>query len=297
MNNFKETEEADHWWESGPVFSTTDKRADTITLAPGQPVGRFTLGTAIDIVWLALVWAALIYLGFARMFEHEVVPSIAKMAHSWWWITLIVVFVILMVISSFGVFDDADRSFTKGSVAFGFVFNAASAGIFIAGLLHFLSVNSYVQSLPEWSAETRFLHPMIMLVITVVALTCFVISLILLPSAVRRAKKRQEMIIHIRETGQSYTGVLKQITFCKDWVGGNPMFHVQVQYETPDGTLSLQAAMTTSSHRVPLEGSPVKVLIDEDGNTLIEPDPERPLTFDPNTDEYRQPSGDGGGGS
>ena len=157
MNDFKKTEEADRWWELGPVFSTADKRADTTALAPGQPVGRFTLGTAIDTVWLVFVWAALFYLGLPRMFDNEMVPSTAEMARSWWWITLIVVFVILMFISTIGVFDDTERSFNKTSVASGHVFNAASAGIF--RLSHFLSVHRCVQSIPEWSEEaTHFLR-------------------------------------------------------------------------------------------------------------------------------------------
>jgi hypothetical protein len=298
ISNFHDTEETnvENWWEMGPVFSTMDKKADTTTLAPGQPVGRFTLRAVVDTIWLIFVWAALFYLGLPRMLFDEVAPSTEELANTWWWITLIVIFVILMFISTIGVYDDTQREFTKTSLAFGHVFLAATAGFSIASLLHLFMVDHYLQTVSDWPAKDHP-DPFVLPVLSMFSLIGFFIGLVLFPFAVRRAKKRQQLITHIRQAGKHYTGILKQITFCNEWLGGQPLFRVQVDYETPEGVQILQAAMTTSNHRVPLEGSPVKVLVDENGNTLIEPDPEHALTFDPNSDEYRQPSGDGGGGS
>lgn len=292
LNKSEETE-TDVWWESGPVFSTKNRGSNITTISPGQSVGRFTLGLGAAAVWSAAVWAALAYLAFPRMLEHEVVPSIAEAAKQWWWVFLIAALVILMFGSTTWLYDETERRFGQQTTAFALAGSAASAGIAAAGVLHLVLVSNYLQSQPAEVEAWKLPDATIVLIFTVAALLFFAVGLLCLPFVIWRARRQQRMIVRIRQTGRRYQGELTQVAFRNEWIAGRPQFRVQVRYDTPDGSRLVQAAMATSSERVPLGGSPVIVLVDARGDTLIEPDPERPLAFDPQSERYHEPSGGG----
>jgi hypothetical protein len=62
-----------------------------------------------------------------------------------------------------------------------------------------------------------------------------------------------------------------------------------VTYPDHGGNQTLVVTMQTTPRRVPVEGSSVLVEHDADGRMRVQPDPDRPMVFDPETAEYEDP--------
>lgn len=114
--------------------------------------------------------------------------------------------------------------------------------------------------------------------------------------------RTQRRIAAIRDTGTRHAGRLEELDFRHSRIGDLSQCSVRVGFEPPEGTRIVAARMEADPERVPLEGEPLLVFVATTRRRrrpreriLIEPDPDRPLCFDPDSRRYTVAT-DGGGG-
>ncbi|WP_035748262.1 hypothetical protein [Glycomyces sp. NRRL B-16210] len=292
-----ETAQPEHWWEAGPIFSTTDRSSKITTIAPGEEIGRFTPGIAVMALLTAASWTGLAFMGYPRLIgADEVSPAFDEPASHWWWIALTVLGVVLMFPTTGGLYGALRKRFRQQSAGLTVCFTAASLGFVVAGLIHLRLTVRYLDSLPPEAPSSERPGTTFLLVLTGLALIVFVGGAVRTPFLLFRIRRRQRSIVELRRSGFRYAGEVAGTEFDRRWVDRWPQFKVTIRYEGPNPENTFDAVMTTQSHRVPLPGYPVVVSVGEQGTTLVEPDPERPGEFDRDYDQYVEPSGDGGGG-
>ncbi|SDC96408.1 hypothetical protein [Glycomyces harbinensis] len=280
----------DEWWTSGPVFSTTDQGSKITTIAPGAPLGTLTPKLAAGAALTCATWAGLAFAVIPRtMGSGNVVPWVDEAAHSWWWIALSVVGIIGLVSAAPSFYGTLVRRFGQQTFGFGCSVAIAAAGFLAAGLVHLRMIAVYRASTPSAAGP----DDTIVLIVTAVACAILATGLVWLPFAFFRARRRQRRIIGLRETGTRFAGEVDSLEFKNQWISGRPQFDATIRYALDAETRTIRAAMATVSDRVPLPGFPVRVMVG-DGAALVEPDLDRPAAFDPDTDQYTQPSGGGG---
>ncbi|THV23558.1 hypothetical protein [Glycomyces paridis] len=284
------------WWESGPVFSTTDRGSKITTIAPGKRAGRFTTGLTIGTVFTALVWTGLAFLGYPRIFRAvHTAPAIEEMAATWWWLVLAVLAVLFMLLANLGLYGAVEERFGQQSAGFTVCVAAAGFGCFVGGALHLRLLASAIAAMPPSTPSWDRPDGVVLLLFTGSGLFGFLGAGLAAPFVLLRASRRQRTILRLRESAHRYPGQVVATDFRKQWIAGRPQFKVVIEYETPHLRGRFDTAMATQSDRVPLPGFPVLVSVGDASETLVEPDPDRPGAFDPDNSRYQQSSGGGGG--
>lgn len=293
-------EQARHgrWWESGPIFSTTDRGSRITTVAPGERVGRFTPGLFAGTVLTAAAWTGLAFVGYPRLLGRGITaPGIEELASNWWWIGVTAVGVVLMFAATTGLYGAVAKRLRQQSAAFALCVTAAGFGCFAAGVLHLRILAKHLESLPADTPSWERPDAVILLLFTGIGLVAFVGGALWTPFLFLTAQRRQRAILRLRQSGHRYVGEVAATEFKNLWINGWPQFEVAIRYEAAHVRDTFDAVMSTRSHRVPLPGFPVVIRVGAKGATLVEPDPDRPGAFDKDYDRYIEPSGGGGGGA
>lgn len=294
------------WWELGPVFSTTHRGARIISLRPGALPGRFTANMLLRALLTAVAWSAGAYLVLPRILTSHVAPFAEEMTRHWWYWVIVIIGIVMLVFfgGAFGLSKRVLQSFGQQSVAMFPVGIAVTFGFFIAGCLHLRHIADYRTDNAEHMKQYELPDSTVLWIFTTAAGVACLFGLVLLPLVLHRTARMQHEIARIRAVGDRYEGKLTQIDFRNGQIDDKSQFTVVVGYETPEGPMQLKAHMATLSTRVPLLNAPVAVFVASGAGpklgrkrgrgTLIEPDPARRITFDPDSEQYVVRA-DGGG--
>ncbi|WP_030154729.1 hypothetical protein [Glycomyces sp. NRRL B-16210] len=278
-----------HWWERGPVFSTTDRGRKITVLAPGERPGRLTAGLAALFATAAAAWTALAYLGLAWLpgvLTSQ--PGLGERPTTWWWIVLFVLSLKAVGLSSWGLHALVRRRFGQRSFAKSVVATAGTFGFTAGAALH---VAGYAATLADGERFRGERVPDLLVLIAVLALLLLAVRLLWLVFALLRVKSRQRLIHRLRAKGRRFDGEVESTDFHRKWSDERPQFDVMIRYEADGVGRAFRAAMITSFDRVPLPGFPVRIMVDERSATLVEPDVERSgYEFDSDWAHYAKPS-------
>ncbi|MCD0447224.1 hypothetical protein LO763_26770 [Glycomyces sp. A-F 0318] len=282
----------DHWWELGPVFSTTDRGAGITSLAPGRAPGRFTPPLLAALAGTALLWTAVSYLGLAELPGMDASrPGLHDRARTWWWIGLIVVALAAAGSARLRLVTLTRVQFGRQSVARGLAFAAGALGITAGAALH---LAGYASTLADGERFFGERAPVLLMLVTAPVLIALVVGMVHAPSALWRARRRQRLIQRLRDTGRRFDGEVESTRFRRRWAEHKPLFDVVIRYEHAGSRRTFSTAMATNADRVPLPGFPVRIMVDERSATLVEPDVDRPgHAFETGGTAYVKPSDSG----
>ncbi|WP_436699902.1 hypothetical protein [Nocardioides sp. BYT-33-1] len=257
--------------ETFPVLSTLDRRAGRMTqLLPGRPVGRFTGRLWTWTLSTVVVWA----LAFS-------VPCAAFLGlapgslGSPWAILPGLVLAYLVLSSTLGLGEQVRAAFGQVRLP-GLLVTTIVTGSFALTALGWL-VASYADE-PEPAFElsniatSTSLPRELLALLACAALAWALLAAARLVSAFRHARSRQATIERLRRHGTRHHGVLTEREFGGSWLYDKPAFTIRVAYDDQGGERVVRAFMRTLPAQVPVLGSPVVVLTDEDGTVHVELD-------------------------
>ncbi|AKS34683.1 hypothetical protein [Mycolicibacterium goodii] len=133
--------------------------------------------------------------------------------------------------------------------------------------------------------------------ISLLAAGCGVIAAIVALSAWRGIgyiNKRHAWISWMQQYGTRTPGLLRNVEFLRNWIDGNPVFTVVVEFSTEHGAQRVTASMVTTTRRVPRAGTAMVVTRrpgDTGADVLIDLDHTAQPQFDRDHAKYTQPSG------
>lgn len=292
------------WWIDGPIFSTEHKGSGITTLRPGAQPGRFTTSMIARLLFTFLFWIGLAFLALPRIVDPIAAPAVEDLATHWWWWVIVILAVVLMVVlgPTFGFTKRAMAQY--GQLGLPAVVTAAviTTAFFIALLIHLAIDIDYIRHAPPTVEYSELPDAEILLILLGVAAVGTLALLIALPFSILFAVRTQRRIAAIRKTGIRYAGRLEHLDFRHSRISHLSQFSVRVSFETPEGRRVVTAQMEADPERVPLEGEPLLVIVStihgrrgSRERMLIEPDPVRPMRFDPDNGKYVV-TADGGGG-
>ena len=283
------------WWIDGPIFSTEHRGSSITSLRPGAGPGRFTASMVARLSFTFVFWIGLAFLALPRIVEPIAAPAVEELATHWWWWVIVILAVVMMVAlgPTFGFTRRARAQYGQlglPAVATAFVIAAA---FFIALLIHLAIDIDYIRHAPPTVEYWELPDTEILLILLVVAAVSTLGLLIALPFSIRFAVMTQRTIVAIRTNGEHYAGRLEHVDFRHSRIGHLSQFSVRVSFDTPEGPRVVTAQMEADPERVPLEGEPLLVIVSTirgrrgpREQILIEPDPDRPLRFDPDSGKY-----------
>ncbi|WP_067200723.1 hypothetical protein [Microbacterium sp. XT11] len=292
------------WWIDGPIFSTAHSGSSITSLRPGARPGRFTASMIARLSFAFLFWIGFAFLALPRIVDPIAAPAVEALATQWWWYVVVVLAVISMVVlgPTFGFTRRATAQYGQlglPAVAAALVITAA---VFIALLLHLAIGIDYIRHAPPTVEYWELPDTGILLIFLAVAGVGALGLLVALPFSIRFAVKTQRTIVAIRRTGTRYAGRLEHLDFRHRRISHLSQFSVRVSFGTPDAPRVVTAQMQADPERVPLVGEPLLVIVStipgrrgSREQILIEPDPDRPMRFDPDSGKYVV-TADGGGG-
>jgi len=293
------------WWVDGPIFSTDHKGSNITTLRPGARLGRFTTSMTLRLSFTFVFWVELAFLAVPRIVDPIASPFSKDLGTHWWFYALVVVAVIAMV--TFGPTFGFTRRAMKQYGQLGLPAVVAALVIteaFVVALLILLALDIHaIQTAPPSVEYWELPDLEILLIFLIIGAVGTLALLIALPFSIAFAVRTQRRVATIRDTGTRYAGTLEEIEFRHGRISTLSQFTVRVGFETPTGHRVLHAHMEAEPERVPLPGEPVLVRVatmpERGGGTreriLIEPDPDHPMRFDPDSAKYVV-TADGGGG-
>lgn len=291
------------WWIDGPIFSTEHKGSSITTLRPGAQPGRFTASMIARLSFTFLFWIGLAFLALPRIVDPIAAPAVEDLATHWWWWVIVILAVVLMVARpTFGFTRRATAQYGQLGLPVLAAAVVITAAFFIALLIH-LAINiDYIRHAPPTVEYWELPDIEILLIFLGIAAVGTLGLLVALPFSIRFAVRTQRTIVAIRTTGSRYAGRLEGLDFRRGRISHLSQFSVRVSFETPEGRRVVTAQMEADPERVPLKGEPLLVIVStvrgrraSRERILIEPDPDRPMRFDPDSGKYVV-TADGGGG-
>lgn len=292
------------WWIDGPIFSTEHKGSSITTLRPGAQPGRFTASMIARLSFTFLFWTGLAFLALPRIVDPIAAPAVEDLATHWWWWVIVILAVVLMVVlgPTFGFTRRAMAQYGQLGLPAVTAAVVITAAFFIALLIHLAIDIDYIRHAPPTVEYWELPDTEILLILLGLAAVGTLGLLVALPLSIRFAVKTQRTIVAIRTTGTRYAGRLERLDFRHGRISHLSQFSVRVSFETPEGRRVVTAQMEADPERVPLEGEPLLVIVStirgrrgSREQILIEPDPDRPMRFDPDSGKYVV-TADGGGG-
>lgn len=292
------------WWIDGPIFSTEHRGSSITSLRPGAQPGRFTASMIARLSFTFFFWIGLAFLALPRIVVPIAAPAVEDLATHWGWWVIVVLAVVLMVVLG-PTFGFTKRGMAQyGQLGLPAVVTAAviTTAFFIALLIHLAIDIDYIRHAPPTVEYWELPDTEILLIFLGVAAVGALGLLIALPFSIRFAVRTQRRIVAIRTTGTRYAGRLEHLDFRHSRISHLSQFSVRVGFETREGTRVVTAQMEADPERVPLEGEPLLVIVStfrgrrgSRERILIEPDPDRPMRFNPDGGKYVV-TADGGGG-
>lgn len=288
------------WAREGPVFSTTHRDSLITILPPGNEPGRVTAALVGVAALAAAAWAAMSYLGLASLLSiGSGWPDLNAHATTWWWITLAVLSLHATGLATWRLHRRVLERFGRRRFVRWVRVTCASLGLAVGAALVLIGYGALDGEAPTvaavldgegfWSQTPVFL----LLVVAVPAGAVAVVGLCWSPFSMRLVRRRQRLIERLRASELRFDGEVESTSFRRRWDDGFPQFDAVIRYEAGGVRRTFSAAMTTSAGRVPLPGFPVRIMVDEQSATLVEPDDVRPgYDFDPAAAKYVEPSGD-----
>jgi len=292
------------WWTDGPIFSTEHKGSSITTLRPGAQPGRFTGSMIARLSFTFLFWIGLAFLALPRIVDPIAAPAVEDLATHWWWWVIVILAVVVMVVlgPTFGFTRRAMAQYGQLGLPAVTAAVVITAAFFIALLIHLAIDIDYIRHAPSTVEYWELPDTEILLILLGLAAMGTLGLLVALPFSIRFAVKTQRTIVAIRTTGTRYAGRLEHLDFRHGRISHLSQFSVRVGFETPEGPRVVAAQMEADPERVPLEGEPLLVIVSTTHGRrgsreriLIEPDPDRPMRFDPDSGKYVV-TADGGGG-
>lgn len=292
------------WWVDGPIFSTSHHGSSITSLRPGAEPGRFTGSMIARLAFTFLFWVGLAFLALPRVVSPIATPAVEDLVTRWWWYVVMVLAVVSMVVlgPTFGFTRRARAQYGQlglPAVTAAFVITTA---FFIALLIHLAIAVDDIRHAPPTVEYWELPDTGILLIFLGVAAVGALGFLIALPFSVRFAVKTQRTIAAVRRTGTRYAGRLEHLDFQHAQISHLSQFSVRVSFGTSDAPRVVTAHMAADPKRVPLVGEPLLVIVSTIAGRrgpreqiLIEPDPDRPMRFDPDSGKYIV-AADGGGG-
>lgn len=256
------------WEDTLPHFSVTEK-GDRITAAPLDAEGVFGLvATLTFVAWVPVsVGSALFFDGASR-----------GDVTSWHYVVVIFYSFLPMLLTDLTVDEGRDRfgrRSTARSVAAIPMFTGLAVGFLIAWVWTGGSRGGWVGA------------------VTALCAAAAVAATVAAWWRIGYTRRRQVWMASLRRDGQRVPGLLREVTFLRQWADSNPLFRVVVEYTGSTGPQVVTANMVTTTRRVPRPGVPVLVTYssqDPAAEPLIELDHTADLQFDPDHAEYTQPS-------
>lgn len=277
--------EEDLWKTDDPVFSVRGRRSAPLVIVADPAVRRFDGRLLLLVLLSTAAWATLfmLWLPTGPLPTSGFDPASIERADEPWWMPVLAGAVLLMAGSSWMVSTHARELFRETSIGFRLCLVAAGTGLLLGGAAHLPAAVT-----PEEPGVTPWMFTLAGLVIAAV-------SAVLVPARFRRIRNHAALITRLEARGTRHLGVIRSVDSRSGTELGRPRFRrVVIDYTDETGTHTLLAAMVALPTRVPLPGSPVLVLSGTAAETHVTVDPDRPMTFDPDDDRYREAS-DGGG--
>lgn len=291
------------WWVDGPIFSVEHKGSSITTLRPGARAGRFTASMAARLCFTFFFWIGFAFLALPRIVDPIASPTVEHLpAHWWWWLIVILAVLMMFVLGpTFGFTRRAREQYGQLGLPAVITALVITAAFFIALLLHLAIGIHDIDHAPPTATPGELPDTELLLILLGIAAAGTLGLLILLPFSLAFAMTTQRRIVTTRTTGTRYAAHLEQLDFQHARIGALSQFSVRVRFETPEGSRAVTAHMEATPERVPLEGEPLLVIVSaapgprSRERILIEPDPDRPMRFDPDHGKYVVVA-DGGGG-
>ncbi|MGW8484481.1 hypothetical protein ACWGJP_15225 [Microbacterium sp. NPDC055903] len=267
------------WRSDQPVFSVRVTRRDPVVILPDTDVGRFD-GRLIAVTALAVVaWGAIFFLSLPTALLPSVwfPAAIVERAEMPWRLPALILSVVVMMFAVWQTNGRARAAFRENSIGFRLCIVAAGLGLMLGSVL----------LLPAMAAAVLALAGLVLA-------ACIGLSI---PLRVARVRARARAIERLMTTGERSPGVIQFVDSRSGTELGRPRFRrVEIEYRRAEDPAprTLLAAMAATPTRVPLPGSAVLVLTGADGAAHVIPDPDHPMSFDPDDDRYRE-ANDGGG--
>lgn len=279
--------------ETMPIISTTAKGARMTRLAAGQHPGRLDAGLVLRILLCAVTWAAAASVPYVALLGMAPTSQVGQALGSPWAVVAALVLLYLAILQATIIHARAASAFGQRRIA-GLLSTLAITGGLGLGALGWMLISFTVRPLPPFDLDhiatsseiPRELGVVIGGVFAVWALLTFV----RIPRALGDAQSQQRTLERLRATGSRHDGVLSAVTFDNLWVYDEPYFTLRVTYEEDGRTRTIPAWMRTSADRVPIVGTRVVVLSDDDGAVSVELDRTASPVFD-EPSRYRAPEG------
>lgn len=283
------------WLEERPVFTTGRERGLRVTrvpwgvdLAPLRPrfvglVVASAVGTGLTIAGGGLV-AATQAAGLGPV--------------GWWWLALAVPALLLTVYLYAGVHVEGTELIMRRS---------AHALVVCAGLLGGAAIGLGLLAVwwPQGAGDTSsgpggpadvgsgqlWNAGALGAAAPVAAAACLLVTLLAV-RGVRHARSDVRRILRLRTSGARHPGVVAGLPDPGRWADGGD---VPVRYEDDGGPRTIRVRLNSTASRIVVRGTAVIVLTDDDGDLLVELDPDRPVTYLADHRAYDRPSGGEGG--
>ncbi|BFP54445.1 hypothetical protein ACWGBY_00275 [Streptomyces griseus] len=261
------------WLEDRPVFTTCGERGGNVTVVPVGAVlkpftGRFWLYVVGFVVSVTLVVVGT-WLAISR-------PHGASPGGSWWWLALALPATGFALLWFAGIYVEGMHRIMR---------ERPRNLLLLAGLLGGSALGLAV---PAALGSAEGFVPAALLS----AFSCAVTGLCA-TRGVRRARKDVTRILRLRATGTAHTGAIAALPDPKAWSSGGDV-PIRYRDSSTGAECTVTVRVNTWAHRIPVPGTPVIVRTDEDGDLLVELDPDHPVEYFSDSRRYERDTSGGG---
>ncbi|MER7883991.1 hypothetical protein ABTY35_14355 [Streptomyces fimicarius] len=260
------------WLEDRPVFTTGGERGGNVTVVPvGAVLKPFTWRFWLYVVGF-VVSVTLVVVGTWLAISR---PHGASPGGSWWWLALALPATGCALLWFAGIYVEGMHRIMR---------ERPRNLLLLAGLLGGSALGLAV---PAALGSAEGVVPAALL-----SASCAVAGLFA-ARGVRRARKDVARILRLRAAGTAHAGAIVALPDPKAWSKGGDV-PIRYRDSSTGAERTVTVRVNTWAHEIPVPGTRVIVRTDEDGDLLVELDPDHPVEFFSDSRRYERDTSGGG---